>query len=1050
MKFLVLVAFLFSLSFAQTKKLDSFESLDGWEIFISEATEINKQLVDGVVGKALRFDYDFTKGTGFGGVQKAFQIELPENFEFTFYLKADSPPNNFEFKLIDESGDNVWWVNNTNFDFPTEWKKITIKKRDISFAWGPSRGQPLTGVHTLEFTIASFVGGKGSIYLDELALTQIPLPNLNPPMPEIVTSSNQKNATKMLDNNLETIWISDELKEHTVTLDFKGSREFGGLIIRWGEEFPSTFRIETSYDNSTWQKVFEVENFNGGNSFIRLHEHESSFLRLAIPADKKRKFSIKEIEIKPIEFSSTLNQFLINVAKEHKRGLFPRYFNDEKSYWNIMGVNNDMSEGLINEEGMVEVDKLQFSIEPFLYNNIEFITWNDVKLNQSLKKDYLPISTVHWNHKDIELDITSFAHGEENKSSMLFIEYRLKNKSNENQAGNLFLAIRPFQVNPAYQFLNITGGAADVNKIRREGEKIYVNENKIVIPFQKFDGFGVTKFSEADIVEFISENKLPKNQEIKCNLNLASAALKFAYNLKPNEEKKFVVAVPFHGYETGKFSLGSEEENKKYFQHALTETTNFWDSIVTQIKWNLPESADKIINTIRSNIAYILINRDKAGIQPGSRAYERSWIRDGSLTSSALLKMGIVDEVEEFATWYAGYQYESGKVPCVVDRRGPDPVPEHDSHGQLIYLIKQYYNFTHDTTFLRSKYQNVRMAVKYMESIIAEKTNAHFRDGNDSVRAYYGILTESISHEGYSEKPMHSYWDNFFAIRGFKDAVDIATILNEKEDVKWFTRVRDTFEKNLYNSIDLAMQTRGIDFIPGCVELGDFDPTSTTIAIYPVNEFHNLPKPQVYTTFDRYFEFFNDRKNSKINWRNYTPYEVRIIGSYIFMGQIERAHALIDYFMNDQRPQGWNHWAEVVWSDYRLARFIGDMPHTWVGSDFINAIRTFFIYENEADTSLILGAGLFREWIDYEKGMSIENLPTYWGDISYSIQKKEDRYLVKIYGADFNKKNIIINFRNLVENKKPSKVLLNGNEYFSFDEKFIFVNEFPVNLEIIK
>jgi hypothetical protein len=57
----------------------------------------------------------------------------------------------------------------------------------------------------------------------------------------------------------------------------------------------------------------------------------------------------------------------------------------------------------------------------------------------------------------------------------------------------------------------------------------------------------------------------------------------------------------------------------------------------------LPESANRIVNTYKANLAYILINRDKAGIQPGSRSYERSWIRDGALTSSALLKSGIVD-----------------------------------------------------------------------------------------------------------------------------------------------------------------------------------------------------------------------------------------------------------------------------------------------------------------------------------------------------------------------------------------------------------------------
>ncbi len=73
--------------------------------------------------------------------------------------------------------------------------------------------------------------------------------------------------------------------------------------------------------------------------------------------------------------------------------------------------------------------------------------------------------------------------------------------------------------------------------------------------------------------------------------------------------------------------------------------------------------------------------------------------------------------------------------------------------------------------------------------------------------------------------------------------------INNYERIK---DVRDTFRENLYNSLELAMKARKIDYIPGCVELGDFDATSTTIALTPCNELKNLPKPQVYNTFDKY------------------------------------------------------------------------------------------------------------------------------------------------------------------------------------------------------
>src|SRR5688572_32745584 len=46
--------------------------------------------------------------------------------------------------------------------------------------------------------------------------------------------------------------------------------------------------------------------------------------------------------------------------------------------------------------------------------------------------------------------------------------------------------------------------------------------------------------------------------------------------------------------------------------------------------WRIDIPADpRIEATLRAQLQYILINRDGPSIQPGSRSYERSWIRDG-------------------------------------------------------------------------------------------------------------------------------------------------------------------------------------------------------------------------------------------------------------------------------------------------------------------------------------------------------------------------------------------------------------------------------------
>ena len=80
------------------------------------------------------------------------------------------------------------------------------------------------------------------------------------------------------------------------------------------------------------------------------------------------------------------------------------------------------------------------------------------------------------------------------------------------------------------------------------------------------------------------------------------------------------------------------------------------------------------------------------------------------MTSAALLKLGLRAEVKNFIDWYSSYQYENGMVPCVVDQRGPDPVPENDSHGELIFACMEYFRFTADTGTTSLQQRNISSA----------------------------------------------------------------------------------------------------------------------------------------------------------------------------------------------------------------------------------------------------------------------------------------------------------------------------------------------------
>jgi len=397
----------------------------------------------------------------------------------------------------------------------------------------------------------------------------------------------------------------------------------------------------------------------------------------------------------------------------------------------------------------------------------------------------------------------------------------------------------------------------------------------------------------------------------------------------------------------------------------------------------LPPAAAAIEQSIASQLHYILINRAGPAIRPGARSYARSWIRDGALTSTALLRLGRSDAARDFLEWYAPHQYENGKIPCVVDDRGADPVPEHDSSGQFIHLVAEIYRYTGGTDLATRMWPRIARAVDYLDELRRQRRGDEYR-GTE----FFGILPPSISHEGYSAKPMHSYWDDFFALRGFRDAVFLADEIGLDGDA---TRIRATlaeFEVDLRASVAAAMRKHDIDYVPGCADLGDFDATSTTIAFDPTGAADILEPEWLERTFERYWEFFVARRDGA-PWEAYTPYEIRNIGAFVRLGWRDRALELCEWFLADQRPPGWRQWPEVVRRDPREAKFLGDLPHTWVGSDFIRSALDLLAYEDRPNDALVVAGGVPLAWLA-NPGIAVHGLETPYGELSYRMTAAGD------------------------------------------------------------
>ncbi len=978
-------------NFAQSRQLDDFTTAEGWTVATSEGAQATVSHSVGKTGGALVLDFDLSQAYGHAIARKAFNVDLPANYQFTFDLRGDCPVNNFEVKLIDEH-ENVWWIKRLAVKFPEQFEKQHVRKRHITYAWGPLRTPEIKHVRAIEFVVSSATGGKGRIYISNLRFEPID-DSLAANARAKVTATHGSPKTDARGTVTENWSVPASANaagagEQSLTLDFGYEREFGGLALDWAPgKHAARYDVQTSSDGRDWQTIASVESGNGGRDYVYLPEKQGNFLRLALPAGVAASgVELARLEVLPPQFGLNENTFFEGIARQERRGLFPKYYLGEQCFWTTAGSPADGDNALIAETGQIEVARSAFTVEPFLYIDGQLITWNDVQLTQSLENGYLPIPTVEWKRGDLTLRITTFAAGPAGPNSVLLTRYRLEN-AGQPVKGKLFLAIRPFQVNPPWQSLFRAAGWARIERVQLAGGVVQVGDRHL-IPLDHPSAFGATTFAGGEVTEHLARGVVPEPNSVEDKNGFASAALAYEFELATGASKEVRVASPFHAGGEPIPSNISAEEAAGYADEAQAATRAMWEAKLDLFQVRLPAAAQPVIDTIKSNLAYIFINQDGARFQPGSRNYQRSWIRDGSLTSTALLELGLNDAVKAFADWYAPFQFPSGKVPCVVDQLGGDPTPEHDSHGQLIYLFMQVYHFTQDKEWLRAKWPHVVRTVRYIQELRATRKVEPYRSGTPEQRALYGLMPESISHEGYSAKPMHSYWDDAFTLRGLKDATTIAEILGETEAAKEFAAERDDFRKDFYNSIRLAMQNTGVDYIPGCAELGDFDATSTTVLVQPGNEVGHLPEPALSRTFEKYFERFVARRDGKLEWLDLTPYENRVIGTYVYLGQKDRALACLDYFMSLRRPAGWNHWAEVVFRDPKTPRMIGDMPHTWCGSDFIRSVRGMFVYEREQDEALVVAAGVADAWVTDPAGIEVISLPTYCGKISYTLKSR--------------------------------------------------------------
>ncbi|HEY2772463.1 MAG TPA: discoidin domain-containing protein [Candidatus Binatia bacterium] len=1013
-----------------------------WGVVTSGLAELALASTSDSTTPALRLEYDFHEGGGFVVAVHRVAVELPEVWEMRLRVRGNAPANVLEIKVMDSSGESVWRWKQESFSPPTDWMRLRIPSYAFEFAWGPAGGGEPKAISRLEIAVVAPPGGRGVIDISSIRLVDRGIPHFA----KIEASSTAPGTTPELayDRHAGTSWLSaSDAGPHWLQIDFDDTHDVGGLVILWTiGALPASFRVNTRDSDGQWSIAYEATHAGAAASFVPFVVARICAIRIeAVAEDAKSGVGVADIDVRSPSWSRTPSEFLTHVAQAVPRGTFPRYLLREQILWTPVATPTSGPVGLINEDGAVEIGEGGFTIEPSLLltdgKNPEWITWADVERSMSLEGGGFPLPSVGWHRDGVELVVTPFAEvngGDEH----VVVRYRVRNLAAEPRSITLVVSVRPFQVTPPSQAFRNLGGPMQIETLAAEGNVVRIGRDAKITSDPAWSGFGATTIDEGGLTPFLVRGVLPTRTSVADRHGYSGAALRFDLVVDASGHSDVFVAclpdtttdrvdlvgrgsTPPVAYQkevqATLYDDGGGEpvhrdpvpagDGARRLERAIAQ----WHEALPVGLLKFPEVARDALETYLKSIGDILSCRDGVALQPGPRRYTRSWIRDGTIMAAALLRARRADAARAYIQWYGRFQREDGYVPCCVDRNGVDSLVEHDSHGQLIHAVSEACRFMHDEEFAQAMWPRCIRAAVYLESQRALRKTDEFRSGPR--RSCFGLLPESVSHEGYLAHPVHSYWDDFWALRGYRDAAYLAQSLGARaaaagrgtdaeafarERVRWIAAA-DDLAAAIGFSVRIVMEERGLDTIPASVEWADFDPTAIAGAISLAGAVDVLPPGAVARTFDQYMVGVRARRDGSSQWTNYSPYEVRIVGALVRLGRRDDANELLDALLGDRYPPQWKQWSEIVWHNRTAPAHLGDLPHCWIGAEYSIALRSMLVYEHEGDSALVIGAGLRSEWLTGD-GIEVCALPTWFGDLDLSIRRGPGgRYRVRAGGA---------------------------------------------------
>ena len=776
-----------------------------------------------------------------------------------------------------------------------------------------------------------------------------------------------------------------------------------GLEVFWASARRDA-RLEGRSVSGQWRLLADDPGSLGDSSFLAAREPRTvSELRLRVGAAPGNLPAIRRLRLlSPTQAMTTMKRYEIVASRAHHE-LFPSSLHGQQVYWTAVGVPAGRRKSVLDEYGDLEAFKGAPLVQPLWRDRSgRTAAAYEASATHSLRNGWMPMPAVQWSPQPgLQLRSEAIAAAQA-AGPVTLVRHRLVNTGASPVDGQLAIVVRPMQVNPPWQH----GGVSPIRAVQIAGTGarpvVNVNGRALLRSLTPATARGAAAFGlhgEREITRYLAAGRVPKRLSARDDEGLAAAALVYDVHLDPGAQHDVILAFPLGDppADTASKALGASPPNRPdamdeaepgaAFDAIATRVEQQWQARFAHLGLALPDSS--LVDMLRAQGAYMLINQAGPALQAGPRNYDRSFIRDGSATAAVLLRMGLASTAREYLRWYADHAvHENGLVSPILNDdgtvyRGFGSDLEYDSQGEFVALVAEVARLDGGAASVREYLPKVRLTLQFLQQLRERTLAPGYMAASEAPERFRGIIAPSISHEGYST-PTHSYWDDYWALKGWHDGAWLAHEWGDQEMAAWALTQYAALRNSVASSIRATMQWKAVDYIPASADLGDRDPSSVSIGLDPCGQKDLLPADALSHTFVRYLDEVRERGLPGALYA-YTPYEFRNVLTFVQLNRPKDGEELLSTLLTGRRPADWQVLAEVVRSQVRRPFYLGDMPHTWVGAEYARAL--FGMLMHEADDRLELLPGVPPAWVAGE-GLRIGNLPTAFGTLSMSARQE--------------------------------------------------------------